>query len=343
MKNDLKKRYFAAANTSEGFVSYYNEVFGKLERLYVIKGGPGTGKSRLMNDIGAAVEINGRDVEYFYCSFDYESLDGIIIDRRCAVIDGTAPHVYEPRIPGAIDETVDLSRFWNADALHDKSNILYELNQEKSRAFGLTYLYLSALGRIYDLNRSLLERCIKRDSFCKEMRKSVNFRSMEACSPVLRLSSSFGKKGIADFSTYRDASSKTVSLSDKEETLMSEELLSEIMKDGKRRKVLSAYSYAPLEKNKPNALMFSDGSVVITSLENADYDVSEFMRSDIRHLKGILKENGEIKKTLLSCAQKQFEKAASLHMEIEKIYVAAMDFDMKEKFTQELTEKIICC
>ena len=121
MKNDLK--YFAAANTTDGFVSYYDGIFGKLKKLYVIKGGPGTGKSRLMREIGASAEEKGDNVEYFYCSFDPASLDGIIINHTCAVIDGTAPHVYEPRIPGARDETVDLSCFWNSKVLKEKREI----------------------------------------------------------------------------------------------------------------------------------------------------------------------------------------------------------------------------
>ena len=38
------KRYFAAANTGKGFVSYYDEIFGKCKRIDIIKGGSGTGK-----------------------------------------------------------------------------------------------------------------------------------------------------------------------------------------------------------------------------------------------------------------------------------------------------------
>ena len=40
-----EKKYFAASNSSEGFVNYYDACFGsdsRVDRLYVIKGGPGT-------------------------------------------------------------------------------------------------------------------------------------------------------------------------------------------------------------------------------------------------------------------------------------------------------------
>ena len=51
--NDLQNKcahYFAAANTYKGFESFFDEIFNteKLERIYILKGGPGAGKSTLM-------------------------------------------------------------------------------------------------------------------------------------------------------------------------------------------------------------------------------------------------------------------------------------------------------
>ena len=39
--------FFAGANSARGFVSYYDTILNdkKIERLYILKGGPGTGKS----------------------------------------------------------------------------------------------------------------------------------------------------------------------------------------------------------------------------------------------------------------------------------------------------------
>ena len=43
--------YFAAANTKNGFVSYFDDIFGKIKKIYVIKGGPGTGKTTTVKGI----------------------------------------------------------------------------------------------------------------------------------------------------------------------------------------------------------------------------------------------------------------------------------------------------
>ena len=49
----IPRQCFAASNSCEGFKSYYGEIFAGpgIERLYVIKGGPGTGKSHFMRTV----------------------------------------------------------------------------------------------------------------------------------------------------------------------------------------------------------------------------------------------------------------------------------------------------
>ena len=47
------REFFAAANTEEGFYSIFESVFppSALDKIFIIKGGPGTGKSTLMRQI----------------------------------------------------------------------------------------------------------------------------------------------------------------------------------------------------------------------------------------------------------------------------------------------------
>ena len=43
--SNREKHFFAAANTSAGFVSFFDRVFdpNALSKLYILKGGPGVG------------------------------------------------------------------------------------------------------------------------------------------------------------------------------------------------------------------------------------------------------------------------------------------------------------
>ena len=72
--------YFLGANSRDGFASLYSGfAAGEGDRLHIIKGGPGTGKSGFMKKLGAAAERRGLDVEYVLCSGDPDSLDGVYI------------------------------------------------------------------------------------------------------------------------------------------------------------------------------------------------------------------------------------------------------------------------
>ena len=98
--------YFAAANSAHGFVSWFDDIFAPetLGRTYILKGGSGTGKSTLMKRAAARCEEAGGEVERFRCSSDAASLDGVILrlgGDSAAILDGTAPHLRDPRYPGA--------------------------------------------------------------------------------------------------------------------------------------------------------------------------------------------------------------------------------------------------
>ena len=58
-------KYFAAANSYGGFISYFDKLFDSKEynRIYVLKGGPGTGKSSFMKKVSAHFHNAGCYVE----------------------------------------------------------------------------------------------------------------------------------------------------------------------------------------------------------------------------------------------------------------------------------------
>ena len=76
--------YFAAANTFSGFKSNFKSVFApeKFDRIFIIKGGPGTGKSTLMKRIGEYFAPKRYEVTRFLCSSDTSSLDGLTVSLR---------------------------------------------------------------------------------------------------------------------------------------------------------------------------------------------------------------------------------------------------------------------
>lgn len=94
-KKGSVKKVFPGGNTAKGFYSYYDNIIGMdATRLFIIKGGPGVGKSSFMKKIANEMLERGYDIEFHQCSSDNNSVDGIVIPAlKIAMIDGTAPHV----------------------------------------------------------------------------------------------------------------------------------------------------------------------------------------------------------------------------------------------------------
>ena len=131
-------------DTAFGFVSFYGQFCrGPEDFLWVIKGGPGCGKSSFMKTIGRAAENAGLDVEYVLCSGDPDSVDGVYLPAlHTGYADGTAPHVLEAVTPGAAGLYLDLGQFYDRIALQKERRAI-ELLQTRYRA-----LYREAYARL---------------------------------------------------------------------------------------------------------------------------------------------------------------------------------------------------
>jgi len=145
-------KVFPGGNTSEGFYSYYRYLLEKgTKKTYIIKGGPGVGKSTLMYKVGKKMVEQGYDVEFHYCSSDSNSLDGIAIERLGIVmVDGTAPHIIDPQYPGALDEIINLGEFWYINGLQKNREKIISCTKKVSRYFARAYSYFKAARFIAD-------------------------------------------------------------------------------------------------------------------------------------------------------------------------------------------------
>ena len=139
--------YFAGGNTARGYFSLYDSNFAGLEKVFILKGGPGTGKSTLMRKIAANWLEKDYDVEFIHCSSDPGSVDGIIFPAlKIGIVDGTEPHVVEPKAPGAIEEYVNLGDAWDSQKLSTEKVKIIRLMDERKEAYNQAYkAYADAL------------------------------------------------------------------------------------------------------------------------------------------------------------------------------------------------------
>lgn len=132
---------YPGGNTCYGFYSFYDHIVPHDgPKKFILKGGPGVGKSSFMKTIGREMVNNGIDVEYHWCSSDNDSLDGITAgDGSICLLDGTAPHVVDPRYPGAVDWIINMGDFWDADKIISHKQEIVRLGGEIGLCFRRAY------------------------------------------------------------------------------------------------------------------------------------------------------------------------------------------------------------
>ena len=144
-------RYFLGANSPTGFYSLYDDFVSLKDGdfLWIIKGGPGCGKSSFMRKVGHAAEDAGMAVEYIYCSGDPDSIDGIYIpEAKIAYADGTPPHVMDLTHAGVSSLYVDMSVFYDRTALKGQSREITDATERYKEHYVRAYSILGAAGGI---------------------------------------------------------------------------------------------------------------------------------------------------------------------------------------------------
>ena len=349
-ENEKGPEFFAAANSGEGFVSFYEEIFNSKEivKRYLIKGGPGTGKSSFMRKVADDAKKKGSFVTYYHCSSDPSSLDGIIIDGKTAVIDSTAPHVIEPLLVGARDTIVDLGAFWDSNILESQVDRIALLGERKRNAYKLCYRFLSgamqsdiAFREIFlpfvDIAR--IEKTARR--LTKKIEKGSGY------SLKIGLSSAIGMFGKCELKSYEQIAKHTVFIEDRYG--LGFLLLSKICDFAIKNQNKICVSYCPLCPNLPDAVYFEEQGIAFVVSESkkekcillrSTLSFNDISQKEKRALRERARNAKKLSESLVVAACDELALAGEAHFELEKIYSSAMDFSALNLFIAKFIEKI---
>ncbi len=349
------ENFFAAANTSGGFVCWYDDIFNpkQLDYVYIIKGGSGTGKSTLMKKLAAKAEKLGGVCERYFCSSDPASLDGVIAKmpngRRIAMLDGTAPHTHDPKYPGAAEAIINLGQYWCEDILKGQREEIVALTEKKSKLFSEAYGYFGAAGtlflsRLNEARGALLAD--KLESACERL-LTQRMRECHVKGSVGRV----GIRGLSALSTHGQVHFDSFSDADKVclvlDICATAPLFFEAMQRTALKLGLSFYrAPMPLLPHLTEALYFPELSTSIVSrTERADVkeiNMTRFVErdrlgGDIRTRRRLLGKSAD---GLVEAGLARLAEVRSVHGELEKIYMGAMDFTRLGEATGRLLEVI---
>lgn len=357
--SQLKVRHlFPGGNTSLGFFSYYNNIITQEEanRIFIIKGGPGVGKSTFMKRIATEMQNKGYDIEYLHCSSDNNSLDGVKIPAlKIAFIDGTAPHVVDPKSPGAVDEILNFGEFWNEEGIHEHKDDIIKTNKEISYIFSRAYKYLKAADTLYEGSKVIYSEALNKGKFNELTADLIHdlfngeFSTGEEGKQRSMFVSALTPNG---YHNYLDSILTTDKVYEfKGQLGTGEDRILEKIKTAAIEKgyYVEAF-YCALNPYKLDHLVIPGLNAAFTTTNYyhesnvkkfATFDMQQYMNKDILdHYKDDLYENLTEFDNLMSIALHTIGKAKILHDELETFYIPNIRFEEIDKYFEETLEKV---
>ena len=354
--NQKKERHlFLGGNTSRGFFSHYSYLLPQetANRIICLKGGPGTGKSSLMKRVAKHFEEKSYEIEYYHCSSDADSLDGIWIKGlNIAMVDGTSPHVIDPIHPGAVDETVNLGIALNNELLTKNKKEIMEVQKKISTNFKRAYHFLGAAKEIHvdwsKLNTSSIDMN-KLNILLKDLLSKVFTDSLEGYGKERHLfTTAFTPSGIVSHAEdiYKYYDNKFVISGDP--GFKKTYILKEIGSEAQRRGYFVEYMHDPLIPERIEHLFIPEISTCILTeneisqnfFEGNKYYASDYAdKSKLDALKTDLEYDADLFYVLTSKALDFILRAHELHDNLEAFYIKAMDYEVIDKIYNELIAK----
>ena len=338
----MNKKFFASSNSYHGFHSLFGDIFKseKFNKIFVIKGGPGTGKSSLIKSVAKFAEEIGGSADRYYCSSDTNSLDGCIIrigEKSFAILDGTAPHQRDAVFPMVIDETINLAAGIETDWINEKKDEIIMLSSQKMNAYQAAYSYLRLAGECYkEIRRKKIEK-FHRHSALKYIWKNFNECDTEDESITSkRFISSFSKDGYKMFWESHNKYDTSIKIGG--DKICTEILLKLIAENIACKKIEILPS--PLSPDSPEKIITNDKDLICASPDSYDVMSNNFFeisKTDSEEIRLIEKTH----EAFLSEAARWLSIASDIHFRLEDIYKNAMNFDNNRIIFDKICKKIL--
>ena len=352
--------FFLGANTPQGFVSRFDQLANPTEgwRKFIIKGGPGTGKSGLMKSLAAALSGRCNALELIHCSSDVSSLDAVIAsDIKTAIADATAPHAIEPKYPGAYETTVNLCEFWDEDKLQEQREQIMELYAEVARYHERCCRFLAAAGSLLDDSYRIAAEYVDTNKLAKyAQRLALNeFGTAKGSArgkETVRFLSAVTNEGVTAFVRTPSALCERLYIIDDDCGAVSRLLLNALRSHALAAglSVISCYCVSSPYEKLEHLLIPQIGVGFLTSNRYHPFAIEcyrhihakRFLDAEgIHSKKQRLSFNRKATTELLNEATRLLAEAKESHDKLEACYTPCVNFAKVEEKTRQLTETFL--
>lgn len=356
--NHFGTSFFLGANNKAGYCSLFSEVYSPFEEghRYILKGGPGTGKSTFMKKAANLLEKRGLFLERCYCSADPTSLDAVIAPEiGFSIFDGTAPHTFDPTLPGVTEHIINLGEALDSGYLgrfREKIGALTEkISLEHKKAS--EYLYYAARFHADAASTVREEADIKKLSlFLNRLSKrALPVSSRGTPSVKKRFLSAVTPEGVCVmYDTLNELCDVIITLSDRFGAL-SPTAMSFLSLEAQKKGYTVYECYCPLFPYcAPEhiivpqlGLCFFSENRYHHSLSDGENTINASRFYNTEHLllnKEKLTFLEKCKAELIDEAVKNMSIAKDLHDELEQYYIKAADFEKIDAMCEKLLKTI---
>ncbi len=341
MHEDRYLDFFLGANSPDGFYSLYSKSLSEKEYdVYLIKGGPGTGKSSLMKKVIKSVSDD--TVERVHCSSDPDSLDGVIFHNKQAIIlDATLPHALEPRYPGAVEGSVNVNECWDSEALKARRAEIVTTADENSKLHARARRFLKAFYTLCGDNSSLAQDGVNRQKlslFCARFCDKIIPKQKGKGKRFERLLGAVTPKGVVFYQNTVDALSEQVYVIKDEFSLCSDQILRYVEKVALERGFDVYSCYCPMSSGQKLEHLIIPALKLGLVTQNRYHGYSgkahrviSYTRfcdmAKIKERKGKISWNRRCANELLAQAVKTLSLAKQNHDVLESLYTPSVDFE----------------
>jgi len=357
------RHVFPGGNTCKGFYSFYDYIVSPtVKRKFILKGGPGVGKSTLMKRLGEDCSAAGIDVEYHWCSSDNNSLDGVVLGAgEYCVLDGTAPHVVDPQFPGAVDEIINLGEYWNRSQIEQNRESIILLTGKISRYFSRAYSRLKESQLAMDEWASYYDEAVNSEAVSRNvLALAADFLAgASSYSGVMRhlFASAITPLGIVNYVESLLETDSSIFAVKGSPGSGKAHLYSHILDLIKIRAIKAEIYHNPLDPAEIDIIILPETKAVLIDISGhpADYEkasaghkIKRLLDFDPLIPTDAVEKNGK----LIGAARQRFDvgiadaianiKAAKdFHDDLETFYTPAMDLDSIEGFRSQLRDDLL--
>ena len=340
--------FFAGANTKDGFVSIFEEAFSGAERLYVIKGSSGCGKSTFMRRIAVTAREKGFQPRLVFCSGDPDSLDGVIVpELGFAVADGTPPHVIEPKYPLVRESILNFCEFLSEKKLAPHREEVVSLTAEKSVHYSAAYRLINAACAFLHTARDSALPYLDSAGIRARAENTLKKYAGAYNGKTERLfASGFTPKGLCVKPAF-DGVKKIFFVGNRYGE--GELFIGALARAARELKADHAVSLCGVDKAKTDSVFFGCSGALFTLLETPPCAGAEARKislskfadtASLAALKNRLRLLAGLSDSAFAEAQKELASAGDIHRKIENVYSPALDLSAVNEFTQSFIKRV---